>query len=96
MPPEIPEKLNVLLFRGDEATIDRVRAVAPDRLNVTDMSQEFKDEIEREWPGRMGQRGGDGAQGKYSNEERERLINEAHVMSWRCPSPRRSPVVRRS
>lgn len=91
MSPQIPEKLNVLLFRGDAATIDKVRAVAPDRLNITDMSAEFKDEIEREWPGRMGQRGGDGAQGKYSDEERERLVREAHVMFMALPFPKTLP-----
>ena len=89
MTNELPDVLNVLIFRGDVRTIDRIKAVAPDRLNVIDVSADFNDELAAEWPARMLPRLPEAT--PRSVEEREAVLREAHVALMGLPFPKTMP-----
>jgi phosphoglycerate dehydrogenase-like enzyme len=89
----LPDVLNVLFIgRVDERVMDRVRAVAPGRLNVDRLWEELLPEIESDWPPTMAsRRGSEPPEGLRSAEEREALVQGAHVIYMNMPFPRLLP-----
>jgi phosphoglycerate dehydrogenase-like enzyme len=86
--PDLPEKINVLVLpKLDDAEIERIRAVAPDRLKVTPAWADFFEELEQDWPDKMlARHKRDGQpQPRFTPEEREALLQEAHVILIALP-----------
>ena len=86
--PDLPEKINVLVLpKLDDAEIERIRAVAPDRLKVTPAWPDFFEELEMDWPAKMLSRHkADGQpQPRFTPDEREALLQEAHVILIALP-----------
>ena len=86
--PNIPETVNVLVLpKLDDAEIERIRAVAPDRLVVTPLWADFFEELEQDWPAKMlARHKQDGPpQPRFTPQERESLLQEAHVILIALP-----------
>ena len=85
----LPDKLNVMVITSaNKGTLDRIRSIDPDRLNVIDAFSDFIPEMAEEWPERMMQRNtSKAAPPSRSPEERETLLREAHVILLGVPFP---------
>jgi phosphoglycerate dehydrogenase-like enzyme len=82
----LPDPLNVLIMtRLNEHGLERIRAIAPDRLNVVLMGNEFGEE--EVWPPNRTRRGVPPTAGSRSAEERDALWREAHVLYLALPFP---------
>jgi phosphoglycerate dehydrogenase-like enzyme len=92
MPEPLPDILNVLvLTRGSPTVVDRIKAVAPDRLNVTYAWPDFVPEMMRDWEEGMMRRYAGESVPTRSPEECEALLREAHVMYMAVPFPKTAP-----
>jgi phosphoglycerate dehydrogenase-like enzyme len=88
MPADLPEKLNIVVASPRAVSLDQIRAVAPDRLNVIDGFADLYPEIEKDWQPRVIQQLiGTPPVTKKSEAEREELISSAHVMLFSMPYP---------
>src|SRR5688572_11889675 len=87
----LPDVLNVLVIsRADPATIERIKAIAPGRLNVLHVWDDFQPELAEDWPpSQMARRGGGGPGPTRSRDELEEVIREAHVVLLSVPYPRK-------
>jgi phosphoglycerate dehydrogenase-like enzyme len=93
MSEALPKTVNVLvLTRGNPNVVDRIRAVAPDRLNVTYAWHDFVPEMTRDWEEGMMRRYETGVQPQRSAEECEDLVRQAHVMFLAVPYPKTLPA----
>ena len=86
----VPQQLNVVvLTRVDAQRIEQIEAVAPGRLKVTQLWDDLSAELPEQWPKKLVDRflpNGPG-QPRFTPEERERLLQEAHVLFWGYPYP---------
>jgi D-2-hydroxyacid dehydrogenase (NADP+) len=87
MPDTLPNPLNVVLMsRLSDAAIERIRGVAPGRVNVIAAGNDFGDE--EVWPPDRVRRGTPpNREGLMTTEEREALWASAHVMYLILPFP---------
>ena len=92
MPESPPEIVNVLvLTRGSPAVVDRIKAVAPKRLNVTYAWPDFVPEMMNDWEeGMMRRYAGDSVPARTA-EECEALVRDAHVIYMAVPFPKTIP-----
>jgi phosphoglycerate dehydrogenase-like enzyme len=90
----LPDKLNVMIAMPvDEAYKDRVRAVAPGRIEVFDAWGDLIPEMRDEWPERMMARNASKPVEIFRSEaEREEMIAGAHVVLCSVPFPRHLPA----
>ncbi|HLF72426.1 MAG TPA: D-2-hydroxyacid dehydrogenase [Dehalococcoidia bacterium] len=87
----LPEKVNVLVLHWlGEGPLERIRAVAPDRLNVVSAISDFVEELSREWPAELLQRYRLrlDMERKHTDAEREALVRDAHVIFMTQPFPK--------
>jgi phosphoglycerate dehydrogenase-like enzyme len=99
---ELPEKLNVLVITQTNEAVERIRAVAPDRLNVAHAFQDFLPEMAAQWPERVMVRNGwqrpSRLEGQATPEvfrapdETEALVREAQAMLLTVPFPKTLPT----
>jgi len=76
----LPDVLNVLLFaRASTRLEERVRAIAPGRLNVVSVWEDFMEEMRPDWPPAAFERYARGVMPQRSREEKEALLAGAHV-----------------
>lgn len=88
-----PDKINVMIaMRVDDAYKDRVRAIAPGRIDVFDAWGDLIPEMREEWPERlMARNAGEPVEITRMPEEREAMIAAAHVVLCGVPFPRHLP-----
>jgi phosphoglycerate dehydrogenase-like enzyme len=85
----LPDVLNVLFVnRGDEQAMARVEAVAPGRIQVARLGDEFADDVAREWS--RSQRP-DPAAPLRTPEELDRLLRDTHITYAAHPFPKTLP-----
>jgi phosphoglycerate dehydrogenase-like enzyme len=95
--PELPEVLNVLaITRMRPEVVERIEAVAPGRVKVHAVWDDFQPELAEEWPEAvMKRRGGGDAPPTRSREQLEELIRSAHAailsVPWPLDAPNRMP-----
>ena len=89
----LPDTIDVMLaLRASPEYVERVKAVAPGRINVIDIWPDLIPEMKEEWPERMMARNAaDAPPITRSPEEREALIESAHVVLCGVPFPRHLP-----
>src|SRR5438874_1015074 len=87
MPASLPNVLKVLVFRGGRQAVAKIEAVAPDRMDVTDVTGEFETEIASEGWGWASWLSSDHI-AKLSVDDREALLAETHVMYLGFPFPK--------
>jgi phosphoglycerate dehydrogenase-like enzyme len=90
VPQKLPDVLKVLVFRGGEEAVAAIEAIAPDRLDVIDVSRCFVTELANEWPGRA-DRLPRGQIDMISVEDCAALVEQAHVMLLGFPFPKTLP-----
>lgn len=87
----VPEKINVVIatrIRDVDEYLDRVRAVAPGRINARYAWGDFIAEMGREWPERMMRRNAnEAAENALPDDEREAMLAETNVMLLGVPFP---------
>jgi phosphoglycerate dehydrogenase-like enzyme len=88
---ELPDVLNVLVFRGGAAAVERIRDVAPERLRVSDFADEYGEELAREWPG-LPAWWTPGAGSGRSRAERDALLADSHVLLLGLPFLKKLPT----
>jgi phosphoglycerate dehydrogenase-like enzyme len=88
-PSELPETINIIIATGvPERRIEQIRAVAPDRLNVTNAYGDLVPVMANDWPERTMSRLTAGAPApSHTQEELDRLIRNAHVVVIGQPYP---------
>ena len=88
-PSELPETINVLIVTGvPERRIEQIRAVAPDRIKVTNAYGDTVPMMAQDWPERTMSRLTAGAPPpSLPQEELDRLIRNAHVLVIGQPYP---------
>lgn len=88
---ELPDVLNLLVIsRADTQTLSKIESVAPERLNVLHVWDDFQPELAEDWPeAAMARRGGGGNQPSRSRDELEEVIREAHIVLLSVPYPRK-------
>ena len=93
MEANLPEKINVLIAMPATADyIERVREIAPDRINVFDAWGDLIPEMRDEWPERMMARQvPEPVEVTRTEAEREAMIADAHVVLCSVPFPRHLP-----
>jgi glyoxylate/hydroxypyruvate reductase A len=91
VPTSLPDVLKVLVFQGGAQAVAAIEAVAPDRLDVVDVSGDFVTELAIEWPGWANRSSRDQI-GMLSAEDREALLAQAHVMLLGFPFPKTLPT----
>jgi phosphoglycerate dehydrogenase-like enzyme len=88
------DKTNVLvIYQFPEEAIERIRSVAPDRLNVVSANAEFYDEIMADWDENLTKRfiRKTPEKPKLSPEEKEKLLAEADAVFMSFPFPKTVP-----
>ena len=92
--PELPDVLNVLILQPvPDHVLERIKAISPARLNVVPALVDFLPELQREWPASMTQRfGQDGRKTSLSDEQRDELASNAHVVFCGMAFPRTLPT----
>lgn len=88
------DKTNVLIvYQYPEEVIERIRSVAPDRLNVVSANAEFYDEIIADWDENLTKRfiRQTPEKPKLSPEEKEKLLQEADAVFMSFPFPKTLP-----
>jgi phosphoglycerate dehydrogenase-like enzyme len=79
----------IIVTNAGEETLDRIRSVAPGRLNVVSLAADLREEIQRDWaeirPDRRPPT--DPPPPHFTTEERETLIREAHAAYFGVPFP---------
>ncbi len=98
MERSLPEKLNVIIatrIHEPEEYMERVKAIAPGRINVRYAWGDFIAEMKEEWPERMMRRNAnEAADDAQSDADREAMLATAHVMLCGVPFPQH--VVKRT
>jgi D-2-hydroxyacid dehydrogenase (NADP+) len=86
--PELPDILNVLVVqRASERVIERIKAIAPERLNVVAAIPDTLPELQFQVPGGMARSSGQGAGTSMMAAERATLIKSTHVVFAGVPYP---------
>jgi D-2-hydroxyacid dehydrogenase (NADP+) len=88
---DLPEKLNVhIAVSAKQEYLDRVKAIAPDRLNVVYIFPELLEDLRPDWPARTMERFASSVPAaSMPTEERNALLKDAHVMLLGNPFPRK-------
>lgn len=91
MSESLPDVLNLLVIsRADEAMLDRIKSIAPDRLNVLHVWDDFQPELAEDYPAAaIARRAGATNPPKLTREELEEVIREAHICLLTVPYPRK-------
>jgi glyoxylate/hydroxypyruvate reductase len=87
----LPEKLNVLILTPSPDPVERVRAVAPERLNVTYAFYDFIDDVRAHWSERSMTRFTRPGESPRTPAESEALLRDAHVILMSVPFPYELP-----
>ena len=93
MEANLPEKINVVIaMPATPEYLERVKAVAPDRINVLEAWGDLIPEMREEWPERLIERQVPEPVAVTRNDvEREEMIENAHVILCSVPFPRHLP-----
>ena len=99
MATELPEVLTVIAINPlDQATADRIEAVAPGRVKVHRVWADFQPELNEDWPEETMKRWGTSEPPNLSREHLEALISEADVailgVPWLKTAATRMPKLR--
>ena len=79
----LPHNLNVVALANiDTARVERIKEIAPGRLNVTQLWDDLSAELPGQWPQKLVDRFlRDGPkQPHFTPEERDRILQEAHIL----------------
>ena len=93
--PQLPDVLNILIVtRANESVVERIKAIAPGRLNVSLLAPNELPELEFQMPGGSTRGGGQDTQAlSMDAAERMALIENTHVVFATVPFPRVMPSI---
>jgi phosphoglycerate dehydrogenase-like enzyme len=96
---DLPEVLTVIAINPlDQATADRIEAVAPGRVKVHRVWSDFQAELAEDWPPETMKRWGTSEPPTLNREQLEALIQEAHIailgVPWLKTAATRMPNLR--
>ena len=87
----LPRQLNVVALANiDDARVEQIQAVAPGRLKVTQLWDDLSSELPEQWPKKLVDRflRSGPREPRFTPQERERLLQEAHIIFWGYPYPK--------
>jgi phosphoglycerate dehydrogenase-like enzyme len=88
MPADLPDTITILVANPRRMDTEKIRAVAPGRLNIIEALEDLYPEIEKDWQPRVIQQLiGKPLTPKIGEAEREELIASAHIMLCGMPYP---------
>jgi D-2-hydroxyacid dehydrogenase (NADP+) len=91
MNTNLPHALNVVTLANiDDTRVERIKDIAPGRLKVIKLWDDLSSELPEQWPQKLVDRFlRDGPkEPRFTPEERERILQEAHIIFWGYPYPK--------